>query len=184
VPLLWKTNGFLTAEALAAIAPALSAVNLDLKAIDETRHRALTGAPLAPVLRALEGFLAAGVWVEVSTPVIPGFNDDERTIATLARTLHALGPEIPWHLVRFVPELRMLRFAPTPPETLARAAAQGREAGLRFVYVERALGEAGRATRCPDCESVAVRRGIWTTEDVVLRDGACASCGRAIPGRW
>ncbi|MCP4654333.1 MAG: radical SAM protein [bacterium] len=184
VDVLWKSNGFLTREALAEVAPALAAVNLDVKSADDGRHRALTGAPAAPVLDAVAGFVDAGVWIEVSTPVIPKINDTERELRRIARTIRETGADVPWHLVRFIPEFRMRRCGPTATDLLRRAVELGREQGLRYVYVERALGEEGRTTRCPDCETALVRRGIWTTEDVALKDGACPGCGLAVPGRW
>ncbi len=184
VGVLWKSNGFLTREATAEIAPSLAAVNLDLKSAGDRKHRALTGAPAAPVLDTLAGLVEAGVWVEVSTPVIPKINDTEDELRRIARAIREAGADVPWHLVRFIPEFRMRRSRPTPTDLLRRAVDLGREEGLRYVYVERALGEDGRATRCPDCQTVLVRRGIWKTEDVLLQDGACPGCGLAIPGRW
>ncbi len=184
VGVLWKSNGFLTREATAAVAPALAAVNLDLKSAGDRKHRALTGAPAAPVLQALADLVDAGVWVEVSTPVIPRINDTEDELRRIARAIRAAGAGVPWHLVRFIPEFRMRRSRPTSSDLLRRAADIGREEGLSYVYVERALGDDGRATRCPDCRKVLVRRGIWATGDVRLEDGACPGCGLAIPGRW
>lgn len=184
VPILWKTNGFVTPEALAALAPCLSAVNVDLKAADETRHRALTGAALAPVIAALHGFAAAGVWVEVSTPVIPTVNADRDSLRRMADVVRSVGADVPWHLGRFSPEYRLRHLPPTPTESLREAAEVGRAAGLRHVYVERALGPSGRETACASCGRVVVERGIWSTTAVHLVGGACPSCGAAVPGRW
>jgi pyruvate formate lyase activating enzyme len=184
VEVLWKSNGFLTVEAAAEIAPALAAVNIDLKSASEARHRGLTGAPLAPILEALRFFVRAGVWVEVSTPVIPGFNSDPASLRLLAEEVLRLGADIPWHLLRFNPEFRMRALAPTHPDTLGLAAAVGREVGLRYVYVERALGAAGRATCCPRCGHQVVSRGIWSTAQVALVSGCCPECGSPIPGVW
>ncbi len=184
VGVLWKSNGFLTPEATAQVAPALAAVNLDVKSAGDSKHRALTGAPAAPVLATLAGLVDAGVWVEVSTPVIPRINDTEAELRRIARAIRTVGAGVPWHLVRFIPEFRMRRSRPTPADLLRRAVDLGREEGLSYVYVERALGEDGRATRCPDCGTVLVRRGIWTTEAVLLNGGACPGCGLAIPGLW
>lgn len=184
VPIVWKTNGFITLEALARVAPCLAAVNVDLKAADEAHHRALTGAPLAPVLAALAALVRAGVWVEVSTPLLPGVNDDRESLARLAGSIARVGEEIPWHLLRFNPEFRMRRERPTAPQALEDALEIGRAAGLRYVYVERALGAEGRDTHCPRCGTAVVSRGIWSTLRTMLKDGACTSCGEIIPGRW
>lgn len=184
VPIVWKTNGFLTGRAIDLVAPALHAVNIDIKAASEAEHRRLTGAPLRPVLEAIERFWAAGVWVEVSTPLIPGTATDRADLATIARTIAAVDPGIPWHLLRFTPDFRMRHHAPTLPSRLAEACVVGHEAGLRFVYVERALGPAGRNTRCPACDTTLVERGIWQTLEVRIVNGRCSGCGEPIPGRW
>lgn len=184
IPLVWKTNGFLTPAAIDLVAPVLHAVNIDVKAAADAAHRRLTGAPLRPVLDAIERFRAAGVWVEVSTPLIPGVSADPDTLRAIAGHLAGIDPDIPWHLARFTPDFRMRRPPPTPPAALAEAVAIGRGAGLRFVYVERALGGAGRETRCPGCDAVLISRGIWETLENSVTVGACAHCALPIPGRW
>jgi pyruvate formate lyase activating enzyme len=184
VPIVWKTNGFLTAAAIDLVAPVLHAVNIDIKAAGEAAHRRLTGAPLGPVLDAVARFRHAGVWVEVSTPLVPGTATEPADVRTIARTVAAVDPFIPWHLLRFTPDYRMRHHVPTLPSALAAACAIGREAGLRFVYVERALGSAGRDTRCPGCANVLVKRGIWETLEARIRQGRCAECHALIPGRW
>lgn len=184
VPLLWKTNGFLTAAAVDLVAPVLAAVNVDVKAATERAHRELTGAPLAPVLDAIERFRAAGVWVEVSTPLIPGTSADPADLDAIARRLAGIDPDLPWHLLRFSPVHRMSDADPSSPDSLAAAREIGHRAGLRHVYVERALGPAGRNTRCPRCRTVLVERGIWETLEQVLADGRCPQCAEPVPGRW
>jgi pyruvate formate lyase activating enzyme len=184
VPILWKTNGFITAAAQAELAPCLAAVNVDLKAGDERSHRALTAAPLAPVLAALGRFAAAGIWVEVSTPLIPTVNADPDSLRRIADHVRALGPDVPWHLGRFNPEYRLKHLPPTADETFHLAVDVARAAGLRHVYIERALGPFGRRTACPTCGTTVVERDIWTTTLVTLVDGKCPTCGTSIPGRW
>jgi pyruvate formate lyase activating enzyme len=184
VPLLWKSNGFVTSEALAELAPCLAAVNVDVKAADERSHRSLTGAALAPVVAALRGFADAGVWVEVSTPVIPTVNADPSQLRRIADVVCAVGPDVPWHLGRFSPEYRLRDLPPTPTDALARGVDVGRAAGLRYVYVERALGAGGRATACAGCGRVVVERGIWATTAVHLDGSRCPGCGARVPGVW
>jgi pyruvate formate lyase activating enzyme len=184
VPILWKTNGFLTARAIDLIAPVLDAVNIDVKAARERAHRELTGAPLAPVLDAVERFRAAGVWVEVSTPLIPGAASDPADLKVIARRIADVDTDMPWHLLRFSPVHRMADADPTPPAVLAAARRIGYEAGLRYVYVERALGPAGRDTCCPDCRIPLVTRGIWQTLTNGLVAGHCPGCEHPVPGKW
>ncbi|WP_274564213.1 AmmeMemoRadiSam system radical SAM enzyme [Streptomyces spiramyceticus] len=184
VPVMWKSNGFLTPRAVDLVAPAIDAVNIDVKAAEEAPHQRLTGAPLAPVLAAVERFRAAGVWVEVSTPLIPGTSADPGQLRAIAGLLAAIDPDLPWHLLRFTPDFRMSAEDPTAPSALEDARRAGAEEGLRFVYVERALGAEGRNTRCPHCAFTVVERGIWETLDNKLADGGCPSCRAAVPGRW
>jgi pyruvate formate lyase activating enzyme len=184
VGVLWKSNGYLTPESLELAAAGVAAVNIDLKAPDESSHRRLTGAPLAPVLDAVRGFVEAGVWVEVSTPLIPPVFRDEGAVRAVAEFLSALSPDIPWHLLRFTPTFRMQHHPPTRPAALERAFAVARESGLRYVYVERALGEAGRQTRCPKCQSIVIHRGLWALERNLLAGGRCPGCATPISGRW
>lgn len=184
LPLIWKTNGYLTAEAIDAVAPALTAVNIDIKAADEAGHRHLTGASLGPVLDAVERFRSAGVWVEVSTPLIPGTSADSVSLQSIAARLAVIDRDIPWHLLRFTPDFRLSSAAPTAPDALREARDIGHGAGLRFVYVERALGPEGRNTSCPVCGIKLVDRDIWKMVENVIVDGQCPRCGLPIPGRW
>jgi pyruvate formate lyase activating enzyme len=184
VPLVWKSNGYLTAEAIALLAPVLLAVNIDVKAADEAAHRHLTGASLAPVWNAVELFRAAGVWVEISTPLIPDISDSAESLRAIAATIASIDANIPWHLLRFTPDFRMRRADPTSPAALAAGRSIGRESGLHFVYVERALGPDGRNTACPQCNTELVGRGIWRMVHNKIRDGRCPECDFSVPGRW
>ncbi|MBO0819813.1 MAG: radical SAM protein [Nocardiopsaceae bacterium] len=184
VPLIWKTNGYLTAAAADLVAPVLLAVNVDVKAADEAAHRHLTGASLAPVWQTIERFRAAGLWVEVSTPLIPGTSAEPEALRAIASRLAAIDPGIPWHLLRFTPDYRLRAAAPTAPADLRAARDVGHASGLRYVYVERALGPAGRNTGCPSCGLTLVERGIWTMVRNAITDGRCPRCGLEIPGRW
>jgi pyruvate formate lyase activating enzyme len=184
VEIIWKSNGFLTPEALDLLVPALAAVNIDLKAVDDDAHRRLTGAPVEPVLTNLRAFRDYGIWLEVSTPLITGFNTATATLVALAEQVYQLGPDVPWHLLRFHPDYQRLSALPTSPELLAQAVAIARDVGLRYVYVERALGVHGRCTYCPNCGHEVVTRDIWALRRNALRNGACPECGETIPGKW
>jgi len=184
IPLFWKSNGFLTAEAVDLVAPFLAAVNIDVKAADDAAHRRLTGAPLGPVLDTVERFRAAGVWVEISTPLVPTTAGEPAQLRAIARRLAAISPDMPWHLLRFTPDYQLAQAAPTSPRALATAVGLGHEAGLRYVYVERALGAAGRRTACPTCAATLVEREIWALGVNKVVAGACPSCGERVPGLW
>lgn len=185
VPVIWKSNGFLSTEATRRLAPALSAVNIDVKAAEDEPHRRLTGASLTPVLDTVRRLCDAGVWVEVSTPLIPGTSADDGQLERIARFLVSLDRDIPWHLLRFTPTFRMADRLPTSPDRLADARAIGHAAGLRHVYVERALGAEGRTTYCPRCVRPLVTRKVWGLETAGgLKDGACGHCRVEVAGVW
>ncbi|WUI02580.1 radical SAM protein [Spirillospora sp. NBC_00431] len=184
LPIVWKSNGFLTPRAIELVAPVLTAVNIDVKAADSGAHRRLTGAPLEPVLEAIAHFRDAGVWVEVCTPLIPGVSSSPGQLETIATALAAVSPTVPWHLLRFTPDFKMRRERPTAPAELASAREIGHQAGLQYIYVERALGAEGRRTVCPECGGVLVERGIWDGALSRLVDGACPDCGTRVPGHW
>jgi pyruvate formate lyase activating enzyme len=184
IGIVWKTNGFLTREALALAAPALSAVNLDIKAADEDSHRRLTGASLKPVLESLRVLHGSGVWVEVATPLIPGVSASSAQLAAIASSIAAVDPAIPWHLLRFTPAYRRAGDKPTLPDALTEGVSVGHAAGLRYVYVERALGTEGRSTHCPACGQLVITRELWAVGEVRLANGSCGSCGTRIEGRW
>ncbi len=183
IPLIWKSNGFLTPRAAHTLAPLLSAANIDLKsAVDEDMRR-LSGGGLEPVLETIRIFLEHDVWVEISTPLIPGFNTETSQIRALAGIVASFG-NLPWHLLRFVPEFRFAKYSPTPPALLQKARSLGREAGLDYVYVERALGAEGRGTRCPGCDTILQKREIWSATPTLHDPADCPVCGERIPGRW
>jgi pyruvate formate lyase activating enzyme len=111
-------------------------------------------------------------------------NAEREQLTRIAGHVAAISPDIPWHLLRWTPDYKLTDGDPTSPGALADAVATGHAAGLRHVYVERALGADGRATRCPECGRVVVRREIWAAGSVDLEHGNCPGCGRHVAGRW
>jgi pyruvate formate lyase activating enzyme len=178
------TNGYMTHEALDTIAPYLDAANVDLKSFRDQTYRKYTGARLAPVLASLRTMIELGIWVEVTTLVIPGVNDQSTELREMARFIsNELGPDTPWHLSRFAPAHRMQNIAATPLATLERAQKIGGEAGLRYVY----LGNVPRGsnTRCHHCGHLLIRRsGLRSVRRYIPTDGSCPQCGTHVAGRW
>lgn len=182
---LFITDGYATPEAVGLLAQVLDAVNVDLKSFDDEFYRRLCGARLAHVLDAIVAYRDAGIWLELTTLVIPGRNDGDDELRALAGWIaRTLGPDTPWHVSRFHPAFRMRDVPPTPLATLRRAAEIGREAGLRYVYVGNAPELDMEDTRCVGCGLLLVERTGYRSRSVLGWDGACPGCGRAIPGRW
>jgi pyruvate formate lyase activating enzyme len=182
---LFITDGYATPEAVGLLAPVLDAANVDLKSFDDRFYRRLCGATLAPVLEAIEAYARAGVWLELTTLVIPGNNDSDAELREIAGWIAAtLGPQVPWHISRFHPAHRMRDVPPTPAATLRRAADIGREAGLRHVYVGNAPELGLEDTSCAGCGMLLIRRRGYRSSSVVGTAGGCPACGRRLEGRW
>ncbi|MHB8709355.1 MAG: AmmeMemoRadiSam system radical SAM enzyme [Desulfuromonadales bacterium] len=180
---IFVTNGYTTTAALETIAPYLDAANVDLKAFSEKFYREVTGASLAGVLACLKDYRRLGIWLEVTTLIIPGWNDDEDELRQLAGFIAGeLGREVPWHVSAFHPTYRMLDRPPTPAATLQRAAAIGREAGLAHVYLGNLREEGGEDTFCPHCGTAVIRRRGFRLLKMGLQQGRCGSCGGAVAG--
>jgi pyruvate formate lyase activating enzyme len=181
---LFVTNGYMTREALELLAPVLHAANVDLKSFSDRYYRKVCGATLAPVLANIRAMRELGIWVEVTTLLVPGHNDTDEELRALTRWLASVDPDMPWHVSAFFPAYRMSHVPPTPPAALHRAARLGREAGLRYVYTGNVPGDPWESTACPRCGRWLVRRRGFTLLDVSVAAGVCPVCGLPIPGLW
>ena len=180
------SNGNATPEALDFIQPWLAAIKVDLKTFDDRRYRTL-GGTLARVTETIRLIHARGLWLEVVTLLIPGFNDGEDELRALARFLAGVSPDIPWHVTAFHPDYRMTGPRATNANDLLRAAEIGRAEGLRFVYAGNRPGDVGEgeSTHCPGCGAMLIeRRGFHILDNRLGAAGNCPDCGRHIPGIW
>ncbi len=183
IGIVFVTNGQATRAAADALGGFLHAANVDLKSFSKAQYRDVLGGSLPATLRTIERFLEAGVWVEVTTLLIPGFNDDDETLRAMARFLHSLNPDIPWHVSRFHPAHLWADRPATPAATLSRARDIGLGQGLRYVYTGNLPGDAGEKTRCPGCGVVLIDRVGFQVRRISIDDAQCPSCGEAIAGR-
>lgn len=181
---LFVTNGFINAEPLRKVAPYLHAANVDLKAFRDWTYRELCSARLQPVLDAIRIYRELGVWLEVTTLVIPGCNDSAQELREMATFLADVDPNIPWHLSRFFPAYQMENMAETPFEVLEMAQSIGQEAGLKHVYMGNVNHPPAANTYCPECGKTVLERGFFGTIENELDDGACPHCGTTIAGIW
>jgi len=180
------SNGNATPRGLEYLRPWLDLFKVDLKTFDDRRYRSL-GARLGPILESIRWLYEAGVWLEVVTLLVPGFNDSESELTGLVEFLAGISSDIPWHVTAFHPDYRMTEVVHTTPAMLRRAAEIGRRAGLRYVYGGNLPGSVGdlEDTRCPSCQQVLVERhGYRIGACGVTAEGRCPSCGSAIAGRW
>lgn len=179
---VFVSNGYTSPEATKKIAPYLDANNIDLKAFTEKFYHEVCGAKLAPVLDTITLMKELGVWVEVTTLVIPGWNDSDKELKGIAGFIKNLDPNIPWHVTRFHPTYKMTDHAPTPVSTLRRARDIGLNAGLKYVYTGNIPGEEGENTFCAACGTLLVERVGFRAHAVGLENGTCKSCREHLPG--
>jgi pyruvate formate lyase activating enzyme len=183
---VYVSNGNATHEVLEYLRPYLVGYKIDLKTMQDRQYRQLGGV-LANVLDSIRKAHELGLWVEVVTLVVPGFNDSLEELMDAARFLASVSPDIPWHVTAFHPDYKMIDPPPTSVKTLLRAAEIGQEAGLNFVYAGNIPGRVGEYehTYCPKCRTPLVERHSYVLDDYRLTaKGACSKCGTLIPGVW
>jgi pyruvate formate lyase activating enzyme len=176
------TNGYMTSEAMEVISPYISAANVDLKSFRNEFYKKQCGAKLNPVLDGLKKMKALGVWVEITTLLIPGLNDSDDELKDIAAFITSLGPETPWHISRFYPQFKMLERPPTPLAALHRACQIGKAAGLKYVYSGNAPGDEGENTYCANCHNLLIRRYGYNIIDNNISDALCPYCGKELEG--
>lgn len=180
------SNGNATPQVLDYLAPWIDLYKVDLKSFDDKQYRKL-GGRITPILDTIRALHARGLWVEIVTLLISGFNDSDEEVTKLTEFIASVSPEIPWHVTAFHQDYHMLDPSATTPEQLQRAAAIGRRAGLRYVYAGNLPGCVGdlEDTRCAECHALLVGRyGYHVREYHVTQDGKCPSCAAMVPGRW
>ena len=181
---IFVTNGYMTGEALDLIHPYLDGANVDLKSFQDHFYKEVCGAKLQPVLENLKRMKTLGIWVEITTLVIPTLNDSEKEFEAIAQFIASLGPEVPWHLSAFYPTYQMLHLPRTSATLLHRAREIGLKAGLYYVYCGNVPGRGGEDTFCPHCgRKVIQRMGFQVMKNDIVR-GECRHCHGTIHGIW
>jgi pyruvate formate lyase activating enzyme len=178
---LFVTNGFMTHEALELISPYLDACNVDLKSFRDDFYKETCRARLEPVLDSIRWMKKLGMWVEVTTLIVPGVNDEPSELSDIARFIAGISVDIPWHISRFHPDYKFSDSRPTPVETLHKAYDIGKNEGLRYVYMGNVAGESADIA-CPKCGERLVRRRGSLVEENRVRDSKCFRCGEPIAG--
>lgn len=182
----YVSNGYGTPEVLRYLQPWLDLCKVDLKTFNDQGYRQL-GGRLQPVLDTIRSLYEMGVWLEIVTLLVPGFNDSPEELREMTRFLSGLSVDIPWHVTAFHKDYKMTDPKNTLPDDLLRAAQIGKESGLRFVYTGNLPGrlQDWENTQCPACGDLLVERhGFRIRNYYHTGDGRCPSCQCAIPGRW
>jgi pyruvate formate lyase activating enzyme len=180
---VFVSNGYTGPGAVRQIGPYLAAGNIDLKGSDSF-YREICGARLDPVKDTIRMMKEFGVWVEVTTLIIPELNDSDRDLTDIAEFICSVDPGMPWHVSQFRPTYKLLDKPVTPVSTLRKAAEIGRKTGLKFVYEGNVPGQGGENTSCASCGEVLIRRFGFRIIDNRLSGGRCPGCSAVIGGVW
>lgn len=178
------SNGYMSARALSMLGPLLDGANIDLKSFSDDFYKKYCSARLGPVLEMIRAMKAMGVWVEVTTLLIPGLNDDRREIVKLIEFLRGLDPDIPWHVSRFFPHYRLEDIPPTTAASIHAFLQLAEDNGLHFPYGGNLADSRWSDTRCPGCHETLIERRGYHVEVTGLRSGICRFCGAPVPGTW
>lgn len=184
---VFVSNGYESADCVEACRGLLHAANIDLKAMNDRFYKEECKARLQPVLDTLKAMHAAGIWLEVTTLIIPGKNDDPGELKELTRFISdELSPRVPWHVSAYTPRYKYegSGIGPTPVKLLERALEIGREAGLAYVYAGNVYGHSTESTFCPQCGAELITRRGFTVLTNRISDGRCPQCQTEQAGVW
>jgi pyruvate formate lyase activating enzyme len=177
---VFVTNGYQTPAAIEQMSGLIDAANIDLKAFTDDYYRRVCGASLQPVLDSIQNMYNKGIWIELTTLVIPGENDSKEELQQIAEFIAGIDKNIPWHISRFFPQYKMTQIEMTPLATMEMAYKLGKEAGLNYVYLGNVAEESYSNTSCPNGHVVIKRHGYLVEN--LLEQGACPECGAEVAG--
>ncbi len=178
------SNGYMTRQALALLGPFLDGANIDLKSFNGDFYRRYCSARLEPVLATIAAMKDMGVWLEVTTLLIPGLNDDPREITGLISFLRGVGEDVPWHVSRFFPQYQLAEIPPTEAAAIHACLQRAEEQGLKFPYGGNLPDSRWSNTRCPTCRETLIERSGYRIKNIGLDSGSCRFCGARVPGTW
>jgi pyruvate formate lyase activating enzyme len=179
---IFVTNGYITKEALDMISPYLNGANIDLKAMNNTFYKKICKSKLQPVLDNIKLFYNYGIWIEITTLIIPGYNDNLNELELIANFIKNIDENIPWHITGFHPDYKLDKCPSTKIETLNKIIEIGKNAGLNYIY----QGNVGNSedTFCPKCKNLIVKRDYFDTSKIKIKNNHCLYCNEKINGIW
>ena len=184
---IYVTSGLETRKAIDLLEPYIDGMNIDIKSFSDEFYKEICGARLKPVLEAVKYAHEKGIWIEITTLLIPGKNDSDEEIRSIARFIAELDISIPWHLSAFYPTYKMLDVPNTPESTLLRAYEIGQEEGLKYLYIGNIENEDHESTYCPSCKERVVDRSGNIGQYVINfldNNGECPHCKYQLEGVW
>ncbi len=178
---VFVTNGYMTVDALSLIAPYLGAANVDLKFFNNASYNRICSARLDPVLDSIRLMKEMGVWVEITTLVIPGENDSDGELNAIAGFISSVDKNIPWHVSRFHPDYQYAEYKLTPETSLKKAFEIGSKNGLKYVYAGNVYGW-GTDTHCAACGKTLIKRDGFAVSNISIKDNKCVFCDEPVAG--
>lgn len=184
---IYVTSGYETHKAIDLLEPYIDGMNIDIKSFSDEFYKEICGARLKPVLEAVKYAHEKGIWIEITTLLIPGKNDSDEEIRSIAKFIAELDTSIPWHLSAFHPTYKMLEVSRTPESTLLRAYKIGQEEGLKYLYIGNVDNEDFESTYCPSCKKRVIERsgniGQFVSNNLD-ENGICPYCSYELQGVW
>ena len=180
---IFVTNGYITPEALRKIHPYLDAANIDLKSFNNKVYKKNFGANLQPVLDSIKLYKKLGIWIEITTLIIPTINDSDDELQQIAEFIkNELSENTPWHVSAFYPTYKLKNIPRTSIKTLNRARQIGLNVGLRYVYEGNIPGELGENTYCHNCKQRLIHRFGYKIQENKIKNSKCVFCSEIIDG--
>ncbi len=180
-----KSNGYINPEPLKKLCTVIDAANIDLKSFNDTTYLKLSGGKLQPVLDSLKIYRDAGIWLEITNLMVPGWTDNAEETARMCKWLSDNGfRDVPLHFSRFHPTYKLQQLPPTPLSVLNNAVKTALSEGIKFVYTGNVPGSEISDTKCHSCGTVLVSRIGFSVTSISIKDSKCYKCGSSIPGIW
>jgi len=178
---VFVTNGYMTADCLKMIRPYLDAANVDLKFFKDSSYKKVCKGSLEPVLASIRLMKKLGIWVEVTTLIVPGENDSKEELSDIAGFIAGVDKNMPWHISRFHPDYKFSDHKVTPENILRDAEELGRKHGLNYIYVGNVYGW-GNDTYCCKCKKLLIKREVFSILEYNIKLGRCVYCNSEVPG--
>jgi len=177
---IFVSNGFINPGPIDKISKVLDGINIDLKGFSEEYYEKICGARLQPILDAIKQYHKNRVWVEVTTLIVPGHNDNEEMLNKIAEFIAKIDKSIPWHISRFYPHYKMQDTPPTDIKIIHKAVEIGKKHGLKYIYAGNVPGDDYESTYCPKCNKKVIERFGFAVQNINIKDNKCKFCDESI----